>query len=136
MAPPAVAREAIDAFGLDAVCEAISDRKSLTAIAVEIGVSIGSLLTWVEADAERSARIKDVRAAMARVWDEQAESELRSATDDLGLRKAREIAHHYRWRASKVAPRDYGDRLSHEHAGPGGGAITVITGVPEPKSDG
>ena len=23
-----------------------------------------------------------------------------------------------------------------EHAGPGGGAITVITGVPEPKSDG
>ena len=136
MAPPAVAREAIDAFGLDAVCEAISDRKSLTAIAVEIGVSIGSLLTWVEADAERSARIKDVRAAMARVWDEQAESELRSATDDLGLRKAREIAHHYRWRASKVAPRDYGDRLSHEHAGPGGGAIMVITGVPEPKSDG
>ncbi len=109
MAPPAVARQAIDAFGLDALCEAITDRKTMTAISEEIGVSIGSLLTWIEANPERSARVKDVRRATARIWDEQAETEIRAAEDDLGLRKAKELAHHYRWRASKISP-EYGDR--------------------------
>ena len=30
-----------------------------------------------------------------------------------------------RWYLSKLAPKRYGERLSHEHAGPGGGAIPL-----------
>ncbi len=96
MAPPAVAREALDAYGLDAVCEDIANRKTMTAIAQDVGVSIGSLFTWIESDPERSARVKDVRATTARLWDEQAEAEIRAAEDDLSMRKAKELAHHYR----------------------------------------
>ena len=46
----------------------------------------------------------------ARVWDDRAEAVLRDASDLFELAKAKELAHHYRWRASKIAPRDYGDR--------------------------
>lgn len=105
-----VAREAIDAYGLDSVCQNISNRMSLTAIAGEVGVSIGSLLTWIEAEPERSARVRETRAATARLWDELAEDEIRTASDDMSLKKAKELAHHYRWRAAKIAPREYGDR--------------------------
>lgn len=112
MAPKPTAQEAITAYGLEAVCEAITEGESLTGLAKIIGVSVGSLLTWIEADPERSARVRDTRAAMARVWDERAEEGLRTAEDDLGLRRAKELAHHYRWRAAKVAPRDYGDAVT------------------------
>lgn len=107
------ARTALDSFGVDAVCSAIAERSSLTSIAEDqIGVSIGSLLAWIESDPERSARVREARSAMARVWDEQAEAEIRLADNDLSLRKAKELAHHYRWRASKVS-KEYGDRLTH-----------------------
>lgn len=106
------AAQKLDAYGCDAVCADIGDGMSLTAIAKKCGVSIGSLLTWVEADAERSARVREARTLMARYWDEQAEEVIAGAQDDLGLKRARELAHHYRWRASKIAPRDYGDAVT------------------------
>lgn len=113
----------LDAFGIDAVCEALFDRESLTAIAHKADVSIGSLLTWLEADPERSARAKEARVAMARYWDEKAEAGISGAADAFDLSKAKELAHHYRWRASKVAPRDYGDKVQQEISGPDGGPI-------------
>lgn len=111
MAPPATAQAKLDAYGLDAVCEDIANRKSLTAIAEEQGVSVGAFFAWLEADDERSARVREVRASTARLWDEKAEEEIRAAKDDLGLRKAKELAHHYRWRATKIAPKEYGEKF-------------------------
>lgn len=125
MAPPATAAAKLDRFGIDAVCEAIVDRESLTAIASRVGVSIGSLITWLDADPERSARAKEARRATARAWDEAAEAKLDQAEDEFGLKKARELAHHYRWRASKIAPAEYGDRIQQEHSG----AVTITRAV-------
>lgn len=105
------ARAALDAFGIEAVCDRIGDGKSLTAIAEEIPVSIGSLLTWIKGDPERSARAREARQATAQGWDEMAEAELRNAADAFELAKARELASHFRWRASKIAPADYGDKV-------------------------
>lgn len=115
MSGPAQAK--LDAYGIDAVCADIAEPKSLTAIAESQGVSVGSLLNWLEADPERSARAREARAATAKLWDERAEAEIRGAGDDLGLRKAKELAHHYRWRAAKIAPKDYGDRTQVDHSG-------------------
>lgn len=119
------ARDALDAHGIDAVCEAVADGKTLTAIAQDVGVSIGSLSAWLDADPERSARAREARKATARMWDEKAEQRLDSAADPFELAKARELASHFRWRASKIAPGDYGDRLTTEHTGPGGGPVQV-----------
>jgi len=107
------AQDIITAYGLDAVCQDIADRKSLTAIAQFLGVSIGTLSTWIDRDPERSARVREARKATARLWDEQAENVLKEAGEDFDLKKAKELAHHYRWRASKIAPAEYGDRLQH-----------------------
>lgn len=105
----------LDAYGVEALCEAIGDRKTLTAIAEEQGVSLTRLLAWIAADSDRSARVRDARKSMAAVWDEEAEAEIRAAKDELGLKRAREIAHHYRWRAAKVAPAEYGERVALDH---------------------
>lgn len=111
------AREKLDAIGIDAVCDAIGDGTPLRAIAQDAGVSIGSLLTWIESDADRSARVRDSRAAMAKYWDERSEQVLETAGDEFELKKAKELSHHYRWRATKIAPREYGNLQQVEHSG-------------------
>lgn len=112
-----VAKNKLDAIGIDALCEMIGERKTLTEVAKGADVSLTRLLAWIAADSERSARVREARKAMAMVWDEQAEAEIRGAKDELGLKRARELAHHYRWRAAKVAPAEYGERATIEHQG-------------------
>lgn len=104
------ARDRLDEYGLDAVCEDIANGKTLTWISEKVGVSIGSVAAWIERP-ENSARVKYTRMQMAKVWDEMALDQIQAATDPFELNKAREAAHHYRWRASKIAPREYGDKL-------------------------
>lgn len=117
MSPRPVAREKLDAFGVDSLCDAVGSGKSLTSVALEVGVSIGALLGWIEADSERSARVREVRTMMASYWVERAETEIRDAANEFELKKAKELAHHYRWKASKIAPRDYGDKLEVNNVG-------------------
>lgn len=132
MPTPPTARAAMDAFGLDALCEAIADEQSLTSIARGLGITPGSMLAWVDADPERSARVREARRQMAAIWDERAERLLSEADDEFGLKKAKELAHHYRWRAKAIAPKEYGDRLDHS------GTVTWAqlveqSGAPKPQ---
>lgn len=106
------AQQKLNALGIDAVCERIGNGESMTAIAQNVGVAFGSLSAWLAADGERSARARDARQATARHWDEKAEAEIAAAIDPFSLSRAKELAHHYRWRASKIAPREYGDKLA------------------------
>lgn len=108
------ARAKLDAYGTDTLCADIADTKTLTAIALSLKVSIGSLLTWIDSDLERSARVREVRISTARLWDEKAESCIANAPDEFELKRAKEMAHHYRWRAAKIAPKDYGDRIQQD----------------------
>jgi len=124
---PPVARTRCDEFGIGAICDMITSGVSMTAISQEIGVSIGSLITWLESDSERSARMREARAKSAKVWDEKAEQVVREAPNKFELEKARELAHHYRWRAKAIAPRDYGDKVTQEHTGAGGGPIAIAS---------
>ncbi|MGC7464249.1 hypothetical protein QT654_20685 [Xanthomonas citri pv. citri] len=111
MSRAAEARTKLDKAGIGQVCDDLCAGASLTGIANEVGVSLASLLAWVAADPDRSARVRETRAAMAKVWDERAEDEIRQADDEFKLKKAKELAHHYRWRAAKVAPGEYGEKV-------------------------
>ena len=122
---PPTARAKCDAFGLEAICARVVGGESMTAVAAEIGVHISTLIEWLEDDAQRSARMRAARSMAARVWDEKAEQGLATASDPFELSRAKELAHHYRWRAKAVAPREYGDKLTQEHIGAGGGPITI-----------
>lgn len=105
------AKTKLNAIGLESVCEGICDGNSLTAIAEQAGVSVASLLNWIEAEPERSARVREARRLMARIWDERAEQLIANASDEFELKKAKELAHHYRWRAKAIAPKEYGDKV-------------------------
>ena len=102
---------ALDAFGIGAVCERLIAGDSQSQIAADIGVSVALLSTWLGSDPERSARAREARIAAARQFDEKAEAELRAASDPFTLAKARELAQHYRWKASKASPKEYGDKI-------------------------
>lgn len=111
------AQNKLTAFGLDTICQMITDGVSMTNIAKEAGVSIGSLCTWVDGNPERSARVREARTVTARIWDEKATKCIEDAADEFELKKAKELAHHYRWRSSKISPKEYGDRLEVETKG-------------------
>lgn len=134
--PAPEAQNKLTAFGLDSVCQMITDGVSMTTIAQEAGVSIGTLCTWVDKDPERSARVREARTVTARVWDEKATKCIEDAADEFDLKKARELAHHYRWRASKIAPKEYGDKLEIENKGMPLVIVKDLTGrANEPADD-
>lgn len=110
--PKPLAMQKLDAFGIDKLCAAITDGRTLTETAKAIGVSIGSLITWMDGDAERSVRAREARIQAAKGWDEKALSGILEAKNGFTLAKAKEAAHHLRWRASKIAPKEYGDKLA------------------------
>lgn len=122
---PPVARDKCTAFGLDRICEMIIAGESLTSIAARIDVHVSTLIEWSEEDPQRSARMREARHHSGRIWDERAESVIIQAGDKFELDKAKELAHHYRWRAKAISPREYGDKVTQEHTGANGGPITL-----------
>lgn len=122
---PPVARDKCDDFGIDKICDLIIAGDSMTSIAAQIGVNISTLIEWSEGDTNRSARVREARRHSGRIWDEKAEECILLAVDKFGLDKAKELAHHYRWRAKAIAPREYGDKVTQEHTGAGGGPIAI-----------
>jgi AcrR family transcriptional regulator len=120
-----VARARCDEIGVEYVIDSIASGVSMTQLAREAGVSIGTFLAWLEDDADRSARVRTARVRSAKIWDEKAEQVIEAAPDKFELERARELAHHYRWRAKAIAPRDYGDKVQQEHTGAGGGPIAI-----------
>ena len=131
--------ERIEAFGIEAVCDRLSNGVTMTAIAEEIGVTVGKLSQWIASDEEHSARAREARIHAARIWDEKALSVIEQALDPFELQRAKELAHHYRWRASKTAPKDYGDKVTQEHTGADGGPIQARIAVefvkPAPRAE-
>jgi hypothetical protein len=119
---------ALDKIGVDSICDRICAGESQTSIAESAGVGIATLSRWIAADPERSARVREARIAASRSFDEKAERVLQEAADPFELAKARELASHYRWKASKSNPREYGDKVEIEQR-------TTITDLTEEQLD-
>lgn len=95
----------------DALCERIIAGETLTAIATSLKTSVQNLAHWIAADVARSARVREARIAAAGSYSDLALQAINDATDPFRLAQARELAQHYRWKASKADPRTYGDKL-------------------------
>jgi hypothetical protein len=104
------AKSALDAVGIDQVCTWILEGRPMYAIAAEIGVSDGAFYKWFEADSERSARVKEARVKAGTSYVDKAERVIAEALEPFGLAKAKELAHHYRWKAKAVNPAQWGDK--------------------------
>lgn len=90
----------------DDLCELIMSGKYLTEIAQMWGVSKTTLLAWIAADPDRSAREIKARNEQGEHWDKLAEMELWKLSTNATkaeVARARELAQHYRWRSSKIS---------------------------------
>ena len=96
----------------DELCELIMDGIMLTQIARQWCVSKYALLKWIAADEDRAARSREARSIAGHSWDEMAVKAISDLPKDATpgeITKARELASHYRWRASKISP-PYADK--------------------------
>lgn len=116
MPKPSNITQLLDQAGVDTICSLILDGNTLADIAAGFGVARSTLHYWIADSAypERSVRAREARTIAAAAWDEKAEALLRDAKDNFELMKAKELSHHYRWRAKAIAPRDYGDKQADE----------------------
>lgn len=114
VAPP---MEILDREGIEAICARIASGQTYRAICAELGISNQARLAyWLEADKDRAAQAKAARRLSALAADEEAERVILEAQTPLDLAKARELASHYRWRASKRDPAGHGDRIQVDTA--------------------
>lgn len=121
-------KKPLDELGIDWLCGRVINGDSQTAIARELGIGVSTISDWIAADPERSARVREARISAARTFSEKAELVIAEASDPFALAKAKELAHHYRWQASKASPREYGDKLEIEQK-------TTITDLTEEQLD-
>jgi hypothetical protein len=108
---PPTSAELIDAYGIDRICARLEAGDSLRKIALEIGVPSTTIWRWAE-QPEHSARTRDAAKAGAAAVADLAEKVLVDADEMPGsIAKARELAHHYRWKAKMLDRNTYGDKV-------------------------
>ena len=110
----------LDALGIDTVCERIEAGESVGAIADSLGIPKRTMWDWIDVDGARSARVRASREKSAEAEDDKAEAVLavlKADSTPAEVARARELASHYRWRASKRNPKTYGDKLDLNHSG-------------------
>lgn len=108
----------MEAVGIEAICERIESGESQTEIAKSIGVSIGSLSTWLNQDqyAERSAR---AREKSAESWLDRGLYMIEQACDKtsgIDATAAKAYAQECARRAAIRNPR-YVEKTAHQHSG-------------------
>ena len=108
----------------DRICERIADGDSIRAICLETDMpSKASVMRWLAADSALSDQYARAREMQAdHEFDEiKAIADLASAED---VQVARLRVDARKWRAGKLRPKVYGDKV--ELGGPGGGPLQVL----------
>jgi len=96
---------------LDEIIEMLIDGDSYRVVAKKLNVPLSTLHDYTS-KSEHSARVREALLYSASTFDDKAEQVLKDADSNLvEVQRARELAQHYRWKASKRAPKIYGDKL-------------------------
>jgi hypothetical protein len=112
----------------DELCERIALGESLKTICADEHMpGERTVHRWLSMDDDAAEWVKTFRQQYAHAREVQADTfadkivdEAFSATD-AAIGRLRMDA--LKWKASKLAPKKYGDKTTHEHTGEGGGAI-------------
>lgn len=116
-APAPTAAQTLDALGIEAILDMIEEGKWLKQIATAIGVNRRRLHEWINEDATRRQAVATARVEAAHTFTMKAEQVLLDLEADATaatIAKARELRSHYHWMASRMNPKDYGDRQTVE----------------------
>ena len=135
---------------IDEFCAYIAQGGNLVGFQKERGLAYTTLADWVHDNPERKARYERARELRADViFDEivaiSDEStvetkyegeEVRLVLDATAVARNRLRVDARKWAAAKLKPRVYGDKVTQEHTGAGGGPITLAALDLKNMSDG
>ena len=111
---------------IDIIVEMIQEGNTLTAIAAYLKVAVSTLIEYINKDTARSVRAREARENAAAVYVDEAENNIRIASDPFELAKAKELAHHLRWKAAKMSPKNFGDKIEVDNKGEVGLTVKVV----------
>jgi hypothetical protein len=128
----------------DEICAEIAEGKSLRAICeAEDMPNRATVFKWLANDEKLSDQYARAREAQADLYADEiidiADDGSRdyskgengeTVVDHDVIARARLRVDARKWKASKLAPKKYGDKVTQEHTGDGGGPINILTGVP------
>lgn len=102
-------------LSIDQICGWLIEGKTYRDISTTLNVPLSTLHGFLSKD-EHSARTREALRISADEYAEKAERVLIEANwdEDMGdfdLKKARELAQHYRWKAAKRDPKRYSDKV-------------------------
>jgi len=112
----------------DAICEEIADGKSLRKICEAEGMpNKATVFRWLAAHAAFSDQYARAREAQADTLADDLISLADAAGEDTAVTVARDRlkVDTRKWIASKLKPKVYGDKLTNEHTGEGGGPVVT-----------
>ena len=112
--PPKAVSDSLPPYDLDLICGLLRDGENLTEVAKAFKRSRDSLRKWVIEDRARQTAVDEARHEGAHAYVEKAGAVLAEITPGATkatIARARELAHHYRWMASKMMPKTYGERV-------------------------
>jgi hypothetical protein len=97
----------LSSIGIDAILEEIYKGANIVDVARALNVSIGILLSWIDAGGY-TQRIEDATTFSAEGHLSEAGRLLREARNDFDLKKAKQLADHGRFMATKLNKPKYG----------------------------
>lgn len=121
----------------DEICDRLAKGQSLRSICADKeGDWLPSARTfhrWLASDEEWAEALRQqyahAREMQADAKFDEADDIAKSATPET-VQVARLQIDTIKWQTSKLAPKKYGEKVTTEHTGAGGGPIQIITGVP------
>lgn len=109
----------------DMICDRIAEGESLRAICDDRDLpNWRTVFRWLENDASFASKYARAREFQAEVMDAKILAVAEKCTNETALADRVKIGA-FQWRASKLAPKRYGDKVTAEISGPDGGAIPV-----------
>ena len=105
---------AVNGIDINTVIELIIEGSTFRQIAERLNVKLSTLHDFTSKP-EHSTRVSQALEISAQTYEEKAEYILINAeASAYEMQRARELAQHYRWKASKRSPKKYGDKMEVE----------------------
>lgn len=124
----------------DAICEALIDGKSLREICTPDDMPDRStVMRWMAADPSFAAKCARAREMQADYMDDLIIETANACTSETAAADRVKISA-YQWRASKLAPKRFGDKTTTEVVGPNGGPlqtadVSELSSLPREKRE-
>jgi hypothetical protein len=110
----------------DQICELIMAGKTLIGIAsLEDFPSPATICRWMHDKPEFESKCTRARLMQAELMDEMI-LQVADAVDEDNFQASKVRLSAYQWRAAKLAPKRFGERIHAEHTGKDGGAMEFV----------